>query len=161
MANNGKLGRKKPAVGLSSNSSNAAIAEKLRQNLGLKRTFKTEADLVAAIEERLPLTVISSLVEQGLQEKEIYSLVVPRRTLQHRRTRKERLSVEESDRAVRIARVTALALKVFGDAETGLRWLRAPKRRFAGRTAMEMLVTEAGSRLVEEMLYQIDEGMAA
>jgi putative toxin-antitoxin system antitoxin component (TIGR02293 family) len=70
-------------------------------------------------------------------------------------------SVEESDRAVRLARITALAEEVFGSEEKAFRWLRKPKRRFGSRTPLEMLGTEAGARLVEEMLYQIDEGMAA
>ena len=109
----------------------------------------------------LPLRAITALVEHGLQEKEIHSLVLPRRTLQHRRARKERLSCEESDRAVRVARLAALAEKVFGDAEAGMGWLRATKIRFKGRTPIEMMMTEIGSRVVEELLYQIDEGMAA
>jgi putative toxin-antitoxin system antitoxin component (TIGR02293 family) len=69
--------------------------------------------------------------------------------------------LDESDRAARVARVVALAERVFADKDAGMRWLRAPKERFSGCTAMEMLATEAGSRLVEEMLYQIDEGIFA
>ena len=134
---------------------------RLEQKLGLQKRLVDETDLVSVIEDGLPLTAISSLMDHGIYEKEIYSLVIPRRTLQHRRARKEKLSVEESDRAARIARLTTLAERVFADGEAGMRWLRAPKRRFTGRTPMEMLATEAGSRLVEEMLYQLDEGMAA
>ena len=135
--------------------------ESVEQKLGLKPSFQNDVDVVTAVEERLPLRVIASLIEHGLQEKEVYSLIIPRRTLQHRRARKEKLSIEESDRAVRIARLTTLAEKVFADPQAAMRWLRSPKKRFSGRRAMEMLATEAGSRMVEEMLYQIDEGMAA
>jgi len=39
--------------------------------------------------------------------------------------------------------------------------MRQPKARFQGRTPLQMMVTEAGGRLVEEMLLQIDEGMFA
>jgi uncharacterized protein (DUF2384 family) len=39
--------------------------------------------------------------------------------------------------------------------------MREPRARFEGRTPLEMMVTEAGGRLVEEMLLQIDEGMFA
>lgn len=42
-----------------------------------------------------------------------------------------------------------------------MRWLHSPKQRFSGRTPMEMLATETGAHLVEEMLYQIDEGIGA
>jgi putative toxin-antitoxin system antitoxin component (TIGR02293 family) len=133
----------------------------IRKSLGIRGTLKSDADLVALVEDRLPLTAISSLLEYGILEKEIYSLIIPRRTLQHRRARKEKLSREESDRAVRLARLVALTEKVFGDAQDGMHWLRSPKKRFQGRTPMAMMETEAGSRLVEEALYQIDEGMAA
>lgn len=141
--------------------SELAVLQRIEEKLGLTKALRTDTDLVVAVEQGLSVRAISSLVAHGIHDKEIYSLIVPRRTLQHRRARKEKLSVEESDRAARIARLTSLADRVFADGEAGMRWLRAPKKRFAGRTPMEMMATEAGSRLVEEMLYQIDEGMAA
>jgi putative toxin-antitoxin system antitoxin component (TIGR02293 family) len=97
----------------------------------------------------------------GMTAEEIYSFIVPRRTLVHRKTRRESLTHDESDRAVRIARITSLAEEVFGsDAKAG-RWMRKPKTRFEGRTPLEMLRTEAGARLVEEMLLQLDYGFFA
>jgi hypothetical protein len=39
--------------------------------------------------------------------------------------------------------------------------MRKTKKRFNGETPMEMLQTEAGARLVEQMLIQLDEGMFA
>lgn len=71
------------------------------------------------------------------------------------------LSKEESDKAVRVASVTAMAEQVFGGSERAWRWLRKTRRRFDGKTPIDMLATEAGSRLVEEMIAQIDDGMAA
>ncbi|MCW5983040.1 MAG: DUF2384 domain-containing protein [Bryobacteraceae bacterium] len=68
---------------------------------------------------------------------------------------------EESDTAVRVARVTAMAEQAFGEQERAWRWLRKPKRHFNGKTPMEMLATEAGARLVENMIAQIEHGMAA
>jgi putative toxin-antitoxin system antitoxin component (TIGR02293 family) len=137
------------------------ILPSMRRKLGIRSPLKSDADLVALVEERLPVTAISALMEHGILEKEIYSVIVPRRTLQHRRARKENLSREESDRAVRLARLVVLTEKTFGDSKKGMRWLRSPKKRFHGRTGVDMMATEAGSRLVEETLYQIDEGMAA
>jgi putative toxin-antitoxin system antitoxin component (TIGR02293 family) len=137
------------------------VLHRMRKKLGIRSPLRSDADLVALVEERLPVAAISALMEHGVLEKEIYSVIVPRRTLQHRRARKENLSREESDRAVRLARVAALAEKVFGDSKEGMLWLRSPKKRFHGRTPVDMMATETGSRLVEEALYQIDEGMAA
>jgi putative toxin-antitoxin system antitoxin component (TIGR02293 family) len=93
--------------------------------------------------------------------KKIYSFIVPRRTLVHRKTRQESLTHDESDRAVRIARITSLAEEAFGDDSKASRWLRKAKSRFEGRSPLEMLRTEAGARLVEEMLLQLDYGFVA
>jgi putative toxin-antitoxin system antitoxin component (TIGR02293 family) len=73
----------------------------------------------------------------------------------------ELLTHDESDRAVRIARITSQAEEVFGDDAKAARWLRKPKARFEGRVPLELLRTEAGSRIVEEMLLQIDYCFAA
>jgi len=54
-----------------------------------------------------------------------------------------------------------LAVKVYGDREDGRKWLMGTKRRFDQRTALSMLRTEAGEHAVEELLYQIDEGVFA
>jgi len=39
--------------------------------------------------------------------------------------------------------------------------VRAPKVRFEGKRPIQMMLTETGGRLVEQMLVQIDEGMFA
>ena len=97
----------------------------------------------------------------GLSDVEVYRLIVPRRTLAHRIAKHQPLSKEESDKAVRVARISAMAEQVFGEPERAWRWLRKPKRRFEGKTPIEMLLTEAGARLVEETLIQFEYGMTA
>ena len=125
--------------------------------------------------ERLPLTAtwlgwwrsdyrclsIESLTSHGLSDEEIYTYIVPRRTLVHRKSKREPLTHDESDRAVRIARITSLAEEVFGDDAKAGRWLRKIKERFDGRTPLEVSRTEAVGRLVEEMLLQLDYGIFA
>jgi putative toxin-antitoxin system antitoxin component (TIGR02293 family) len=123
--------------------------------------LRSDGDFVRAVEERLPVAALDGLRRSGVTDEEIYLLVAPRRTLAHRRTRREPLSRDESDRAVRLARIIALAERVFGDPPRAWHWLRAAKRRFDGRTPLRFTATEAGGRLVEELLYSIDEGMAA
>jgi putative toxin-antitoxin system antitoxin component (TIGR02293 family) len=123
--------------------------------------LRTDQDLVRLVENGLATNVIEELRRSGLTDDEIYSLIVPRRTLTHRRARHEALSREESDRAVRLARLAAFAQQVFGDPERAWHWLRATKRQFEGRSPLQFMVTEAGARLVEELLHRIDEGMAA
>jgi putative toxin-antitoxin system antitoxin component (TIGR02293 family) len=88
-------------------------------------------------------------------------VVIPARTLKHRRQRQEPLNLDESDRLARVARLYKLAVKVFGDPEKAKRWLTKPKLRFDERTPLSMMHTGLGGQGVEEMLYQIDEGVFA
>jgi putative toxin-antitoxin system antitoxin component (TIGR02293 family) len=127
--------------------------------LGL--TPRSELELAVLAERGLSTDTLRTMADRGLTSRELYALVIPQRTLKHRRSRHEALSREESDRAIRTARVLAQAQTVFGNEAKALGWMRHPKRRFDGRSPMDMLVTEAGGRLVEEMLIQIDEGIFA
>ena len=124
-------------------------------------SLRSDRDLARLVEERLPLTSVESLSSHGMSVEEIYSFIVPRRTLVHRKSRHEALTHDESDRAVRIARIASLAEEVFGNDAKAARWLRKAKTRFEGRSPFEPLRTEAGARLVEEMLLQLDYGFAA
>jgi putative toxin-antitoxin system antitoxin component (TIGR02293 family) len=94
-------------------------------------------------------------------DAEIFELVVPKRTLARRQARKERLTVEETDKALRLARIAGLARRVFGDDAKAHRWLRKPKRALNGATPLAFLASEAGARTVEQMLHRIDYGMVA
>ena len=121
----------------------------------------SDRDLVSMVEHRLPAEAVRSLVRSGLSDEEAYRLIVPRRTLAHRFSRQQPLSLEESDKALRVARTIAFAEQAFGETDRAWRWLRKAKRQFDGKTPIEMLATEAGARLVEELIAQIDDGLAA
>jgi putative toxin-antitoxin system antitoxin component (TIGR02293 family) len=120
---------------------------------------KSEFDLAVIVEEGLPTENIDLLREKGLTFSEVSEIVISPRTLKHRKARGEPLSLEETDRLVRVARVVTLAEEVFGDHEKALLWLRAPDDGIGHRSPMSMLQTESGGRLVESMLWQIDEGV--
>jgi putative toxin-antitoxin system antitoxin component (TIGR02293 family) len=115
--------------------------------------------MLEIVERQLPTSAINRLVALGVTRPEIDSLVIPLRTLQHRRSRREKLTVEESDRVLRVARLLSQAKSVYESRERALAWLRRPHPRLRGRTPLETLKTDTGSRLVEELLVQIDEGM--
>ena len=87
--------------------------------------------------------------------------MIHRRTFKHRKSSHQKLSREESDRAIRTARSLARAQATLGDSESALEWVRAPKVWFEGKSPIQMMSTETGGRLVEQMLVQIDEGMFA
>jgi putative toxin-antitoxin system antitoxin component (TIGR02293 family) len=136
------------------------LLQRIEEMLATER-LRSDHDLVRLVEDRLPTRVLDGLRGSGLADEEIYSLILPRRTLTHRLARREPLSLEESDRVVRLARIAAFGEGVFGDPDRFWRWMRAPKTRYTGRTPLQMLATEAGARLVEEFLGAIDHGFAA
>ena len=120
---------------------------------------KSEFDLAEIVEKGLPTDNLALLKIQGLTFTEVSEIVISPRTLKHRRARGEHLSHEETDRLVRVARMLALADEFFGDHSKALLWLRTEDDRMGGRRPLSMLQTEAGGRLVESMLWQIDEGV--
>jgi putative toxin-antitoxin system antitoxin component (TIGR02293 family) len=132
--------------------------EQIGDWLGLQ-TSGTEVEMLRIVEGKLAPTVIKRLISLGLQRSEIDATVIPLRTLQHRRSRREKLTVEESDRVFRLIRVLSLAESVYAGRERALVWLRRPHARLGGRTPLSLLNTDTGSRIVEELLVQIDEGM--
>ena len=112
------------------------------------------------IERGLPLSVLEEFsAYSGFAVKNLLEVVIPARTLKHRRQKQESLSLDESDRLARVARIYELAVKVYDNREDGRKWLCGKKRRFDGKTALELLRTEAGEHAVQEFLIQIDEGM--
>ena len=104
---------------------------------------------------------LSDLTEHGYSDEEISALVVPKRTLARRRAGKQLLTVEETDKALRLKRVAVQAERVFGDPAKAYRWLRKPKDRLDGDTPLAWLASESGARVVEEMLHQIEHGIFA
>ena len=55
----------------------------------------------------------------------------------------------------------ACTTRIFGDKGKAHRWLRKPKRTLGQATPLTYLASEAGARLVEDMLYRIDSGFFA
>ncbi len=128
-------------------------AEALRGGIGL-----SEADGPAP---RATPSAVTWLAASGYSEAEIFELVVPKRTLARRQAKREPLTVEETDKALRLVRIADLASRVFGDEVKAHRWLRKPKRALNGETPLAFLASETGARTVEEMLRRIDHGLFA
>ena len=115
-----------------------------------------------SVEEGIELTALNEFIaKSGLSNTDIYEVVLPARTLKHRKARNEPLSIDESDRLARLARVFDHAVQVWSTPERARQWLSAPKKRYEGRTPIQMLRTEIGGRMVDNFLGQIDHGMFA
>lgn len=137
--------------------------------LGLEAAANN-AEVLAMVERRFPPSTVDSLLGLGFERTEVHSVVLPARTLQHRRSRKELLTVEESDRVIRMLRILRATEAVYESRVRALDWLRRSNPRLepapldvlfarSGRTPISLLTTETGARMVEELLGQIAHGM--
>ncbi len=101
------------------------------------------------------------LGEAGFSAEEIHKIVIPRRTLERRMAEKQPFSEIESDRIVRLERLNAHAIRVFGSREKAHRWFRKPCRALDGAIPLELMASETGAHIVEEEIHAIDHGMFA
>jgi putative toxin-antitoxin system antitoxin component (TIGR02293 family) len=142
-----------------------AIVEEVARKLGgqtvLGTVVRSQADLALAVRNRLPLTTLKGLALAGLSEQEIERFVIPQRTRRHRADKHQPLTVDESDRAVRLLRVQTLAEDIFGDKDKANRWLRRPLTELHGECPLVIAQTEAGARVIETILGKIAWGSAA
>jgi putative toxin-antitoxin system antitoxin component (TIGR02293 family) len=144
----------------------APIADMVFRKLGGRETLgqevASEADLARLVRRRMPLRALSYLkTRSGFSEQEISRFVIPERTQRHRKAKRQPLTIEESDRVVRLTRIQAMAEDVFGDAGKANRWLREKLGILDGNPPLELAQTESGARVVEQILAKIDWGAAA
>jgi putative toxin-antitoxin system antitoxin component (TIGR02293 family) len=137
------------------------VARKLGGQPVLGRDVQSQADLALAVRRRLPLVALKGLAQAGLTEQEIERFVIPQRTRRHRADRKQPLTIEESDRAVRLLRIQTVAEDTFGSKEKAHAWLRRPLSELGGETPLDTAQTDAGARVIETILAKIAWGAAA
>ncbi len=123
--------------------------------------FADSSSAFDAATARIAPAALGDLSRRGYSEDEIFALVVPKRTLARRKAANEPLTVEETDKALRLERIAVQAERVFADADKAHRWLRKAKRELKGETPLAWLASEAGARVVEEMLFRIEHGIFA
>lgn len=122
----------------------------------------SEADFIKVLDRGVPLPALTELARQeALSPDDIDRLIIPRRTLAHRRAKSERLNRIESERALRVASLTALAEETFGNRAKAQTWLRRPTSALGDKRPIDLLDSEPGGRMVEQLLYRIGHGIAA
>jgi putative toxin-antitoxin system antitoxin component (TIGR02293 family) len=89
------------------------------------------------------------------QQRNLVHRIVPEATFKRRR---DRLSLAESERAERIARIAAMAFEVWGE-EDARAFLSNPHPMLDGETPLEAAATDLGAREVESILRAIEFGL--
>lgn len=138
----------------------AMIAEKLGGERVLHTEVRSELELADLIHGGLPTRSLELVLSEGLLDaSEAHELVIPRRTLAHRKEKRQALTPEQSDRLTRVVRVFVRAEEALGSSEKAARWMRKENRALAGRRPVELLESDVGARLVERVLGRIEHGV--
>jgi putative toxin-antitoxin system antitoxin component (TIGR02293 family) len=127
--------------------------------LGLEPT--DTAHLAEMVEKGFYFRELERLKDNvGLPLSELARLVrITPRTL-NRRKKEGRLTAEESDRLLRLARVLGSALKLFeGDVDTARAWLSSPQRALGGAVPWDLSRTDIGAREVENTIGRLEHGV--
>ena len=123
----------------------------------LGRRLRTSDDLRRAVEAGLPVAAlhhVAAHLARGAAGASAFKYrVVPKATL-HRRGRT--LSLEESERLERLARITALAEEVWEDPELAREFLTSRQAQLADETPLDLARTDLGAREVEDLLWKIE-----
>lgn len=137
----------------------AAAALGGRAAIGIE--VATDFDMVRAVELGFSVRTIDALRQRGVSGKEIGQLIIKPTTLSHRKQTGRKLTVDESDRASRVARVLALAENTFANKGKAARWLHKDLKSLDGRRPIDLIRTTDGNRIVEDLLGKIAWGAAA
>ena len=102
-----------------------SLIEALGGRKVLKRRIANLDELRETVKAGLPYASLDALIGKlGLaREEAAAALHLPRRTIA-RRKKEQRLQADESDRVLRLARISAQAASTFGSDEKAAQWLR-------------------------------------
>ncbi len=126
----------------------------------LGRAIESTRDMRVAVEAGLPKAalkkVVSVITSEPASQRALMHKLVPEPTLRRRR---HRLTLVESERTERLARVTALAQDVWGSAADARAFMTTPHPMLDGDTPAEHSVTDLGAREVEAILRALALGL--
>lgn len=127
--------------------------------LGMEEVGTNE--LVRRVGEGFPYRVLENFRKNvGLSAGEVAGLIqINPRTLS-RRKREGRLHSDESDRVLRLSRVYARALGLFGgDLDKARHWLSTPKVALGGEAPLDYSRVDVGAQEVVDLIGRIEHGV--
>lgn len=140
------------------------VVERVANVLGgpavLRKHVRSWRDLERVVRAGLPKKslqlVARRAVEPGASTSDFVYAVVPAATFK----RRTRLSAEESERTERLARIVALAEALWGDSREARVFLNGPHPLLERHAPLAVARTELGARRVEQLLYDVEHGLA-
>ena len=117
-------------------------------------------ELIKQVREGVAFAVFTQLATaSGFRTSELAKMVGLSRYALHQGRQLRRLSRQQSDRLIRVARVIGATRDLFdGDQVLANRWLLAPQRGLGGWRPAEMLATEVEADSVLNLIGRIEHG---
>ena len=148
----------------------------IQEILGGERTLgqrvSNEQDLIKIVRSGLPQAALEALSQRFDLSTDLVvaTLKLQTPTSIHRMkqlqpnarnaaTAQVRLSVDESDRLLRLAMVASIAVDILGGQREVSACLQAPNRALGGVTPLSRMDTHVGARQVESVLGRIEHGV--
>ena len=141
----------------------AETAEKTDVPHSLSMADIPQRDLIRRIKNGLAFSALESLSSTtGHALPELAAHVgIPSRTLARRKSA-GKLSMEESERVVRLTHLYEKAAELFnGDVLSARLWMSQPKKALGGDSPLDYAGTELGAREVENLIGRLEHGVFA
>ncbi len=120
------------------------------------------AELDDCVASGLPKSALPASVSHifiGAEDrKNLIYRIIPEATYKRRR---ERLTTDESERTERLARIFATAQYVWDSDSDARTFLNTRHSMLAGKSPLEVSMTEIGARRVEQLLWKLHFGVSA
>lgn len=136
------------------------IAAILGGKATLKRDVRDLQDLRVTVEAGLPRASLERAVrhvtDDGRAATELKYRIVAKTTLGRR---SGRLSLAESERLERLARLVALAEEVWEGPELAREFLTSPQPQLGGAAPLDLVRSDVGARQVEQLLWSLEHAL--
>jgi putative toxin-antitoxin system antitoxin component (TIGR02293 family) len=129
------------------------------ESLGLQAADRD--DLIRQVERGFPFAALQSLgTRSGIGLAQLAAVVgIPQRTLARRKSSRK-LSWEESERLLRVAKTFQRAVDLFeGDVQAAVSWLTTPRKILNDQAPLSYSRTEIGAREVENLMGRMEHGV--
>jgi len=139
-----------------------SLVEALGGRKVLKRRITNIDELRETVKAGLPYASLEALIEKfgfTRQEASVALHLPPRSRSKVLKLQRKTFQADESDRVLRLARISSQATATLGNERKAADWLRRPNRALGNRSPLELLDSDIGTRQVEDTLNRIEHGI--
>lgn len=139
-----------------------SLVEALGGRKVLKRRITNIDELRETVKAGLPYASLEALMEKFgfTREEASAALHLPSRSRSKVvKLQRKTFQADESDRVLRLARISAQATVTLGSERKAVDWLRRPNRALGNRSPLELMDSDIGTRQVEDTLNRVEHGI--